>query len=205
MQRTTKTKRKFEINQHIVYPIQGVGIISQIETISFNNTPMPYYIIFLPDAEMTIKVPVDRAEELGIRLIASKKEAKEAMKIFDTTSFPTASDWKQRYQQHLDLLRKGDIESIALVVCSLYTRKTAKELPILEQKLYSNAVKILGSELSLALEMDKQEIESMIFERIQQSIQRSSQEAMEANTNTDQEKEKTFDTEIPTDLENLAQ
>jgi CarD family transcriptional regulator len=72
-----------------------------------------------------------------------------------------------RYQMNLDLLKKGSIRDIACIVRSLYHRSKVKELPILERKLYDSALKLLEDEVSISLRKSKDEVESMIFARLE--------------------------------------
>jgi CarD family transcriptional regulator len=72
-----------------------------------------------------------------------------------------------RYQLNLDLLKKGSIRDIASIVRSLYHRSKVKELPILERKLYDSALKLLVDEASISLRKTKDEVENMIFSRLE--------------------------------------
>ncbi|MCD6121323.1 MAG: CarD family transcriptional regulator, partial [Spirochaetales bacterium] len=74
-------KTRYSVGQEIVYPIQGVGHIESIEERPFKDEVLLYYIIYLEVTDMTIMVPVDRADELGIRPIVSKREAQKALRL----------------------------------------------------------------------------------------------------------------------------
>ena len=126
---------KFKLNQQIVYPSQGVGKVIEIFEKTFNDTKLLYYKIYLEVSDMIVMVPVNKAEELGIRSIVSAEEAQKAIELLSDNSEPITSDWKLRYQMNLDLLKKGSIADIAAIVRCLYNRSKIKELPILERKL----------------------------------------------------------------------
>ena len=159
--------KSFVVDQKVVYPSQGVGIIKSIETIKFNNAKVPYYIIYIEASDMTIKVPVEKAVELGIRSTVSRDEALKALDLIGEDFEPIPSDWKLRYQMNLDLLKKGSVKDIASIVRSLYHRSKVKELPILEKKLYDSAQKLLEDELSISLRKTKKEVEALIHERLE--------------------------------------
>jgi CarD family transcriptional regulator len=160
------TVTTFQINQEVVYPLQGVGRIQQIEERRFKDKILLYYVIYLEVTDMTVMVPVDRAEELGIRAIVEKSEAESALEIISQDSEPVTTDWKLRYQMNLDLLKKGSVVDIATVVKTLYHRSTMKELPILERKLFDNALKLLVDEISFSLVLPKEDVEQLIFEKL---------------------------------------
>ncbi|MDR2185063.1 MAG: CarD family transcriptional regulator [Treponema sp.] len=163
----SKNSKSFQVNQKVVYPSQGVGVILSIEEKPFKNEAIPYYVIYLEVSDMTIMVPVDKALGLGIRAIVSKDEALRALELISEDYEPIPSDWKLRYQMNLDLLKKGSVMDIATIVRSLYHRSKVKELPILERKLYDSALKLLEDEVSFSLRKPREEVENMIFARLE--------------------------------------
>ncbi|MDR2021190.1 MAG: CarD family transcriptional regulator [Treponema sp.] len=163
----SKNSKAFQVNQKVVYPSQGVGVILSIEEKPFKNEAIPYYVIYLEVSDMTIMVPVDKALDLGIRAIVSRDEALRALELISEDYEPIPSDWKLRYQMNLDLLKKGSVMDIAAIVRSLYHRSKVKELPILERKLYDSALKLLEDEVSFSLRRPKEEVENMIFARLE--------------------------------------
>ena len=55
---------KFQIDQKIVYPSHGVGIITDVFEKAFRGEPMLYYKIYIESSDMIVMVPVEKAEEL---------------------------------------------------------------------------------------------------------------------------------------------
>ena len=166
----SKAKTPFKVNQKIVYPSQGVGKIIEIKEKVFNEEKLLYYVMYLEVSDMTIMVPVERCGELGIRAIVSQNEALSALQTIGENFEPITSDWKLRYQMNLDLLKKGTISDIAMIVRSLYHRSKVKELPILERKLYDSAKKLLEDEISFALDKPLEEVEALIHEKLEPAV-----------------------------------
>ena len=162
-----RSRLKYKKGQQIVYPLQGVGKVITIEYRPFRSARLLYYIIYLEVSDMTVMVPVDKADELGIRAIVDKREALKALKLISEDFEPIPADWKLRYQMNLDLLKKGSVLDIATVVRALYHRSRIKELPILERKLYDNALKLLVDEISFSLGKAKNEAEIMIMNKLE--------------------------------------
>ena len=163
----TNSPTTFKMNQEVVYPLQGVGKIISIEEKSFKGKKILYYIIYLEVTDMTVMVPVDKALDLGIRPIVSKVESQKALKLISEGYEPVTTDWKLRYQMNLDLLKSGSVLDIATVVRTLYHRSKIKELPILERKLFDNAMKLLVDEISFSLNKPKEEVEQQIFSKLE--------------------------------------
>ncbi|OJF76715.1 MAG: CarD family transcriptional regulator [Treponema sp. CETP13] len=167
----SKQDTTFKVNQKIVYPSQGVGTITEITEKKFKNKSVLYYVVYIEVSDMTVMIPVDRCEELGVRAIVSEKEAKTALKMIGEDFEPITSDWKLRYQMNLDLLKQGTINDIAEIVRCLYHRSKVKELPILERKLYDSARKLLEDEISFALQKPQKEVGQMIHARLEPAVE----------------------------------
>ena len=158
---------KFSVDQKVVYPSQGVGKITEIFEKTFKDKTMLYYKIYIEASDMIVMVPVEKADDLGIRQIVTAEEAQEALNLLSEDFEPITSDWKLRYQMNLDLLKKGTVKDIATIVRCLYNRSKVKELPILERKLYDSAKKLLEDEISLALGKSEKEISDEIHTKLE--------------------------------------
>ncbi|MDR3324882.1 MAG: CarD family transcriptional regulator [Spirochaetaceae bacterium] len=161
------SKYTYKLRQKIVYPSQGVGLIKEIEEKEFKGEKIPYYTIFLERTDMTVMVPVDKAEELGLRAIVPQEDAERALEFIGEAFEPNTSDWKLRYQQNLDLLKKGGILDIGSIVRSLYYRSKVKDLPIMERKLYDQAVNLFEDEIGCSLKKPRSEVQKLILERFE--------------------------------------
>ena len=158
------------MGQQLVYPLQGVGQVRNIEERPFRDQTLLYYVVYLEVSDMTIMVPVDKADELGIRAIVPRTEARSALTLIGEDYEPIPTDWKLRYQMNLDLLKAGAVSDIATVVRALYHRSRIKELPILERKLYDSARSLLVDELSFSLGKEKAKVEELINSRLEVGV-----------------------------------
>lgn len=158
---------KFQVNQKVVYPSQGVGTIVEIQEQDFQDKKMMYYVIYIEVSDMTVMIPVDISDELGVRAIVSPDKAQKALDSMGEAIEQVTSDWKQRYQMNLELLKNGTIEDIASIVRCLYHRSKIKDLPIQERKLYDSAKKLLEDEIAYALDKSPKEVEALIHAKLE--------------------------------------
>ena len=165
-----RPRLQYKVGQQLVYPLQGVGQVTTIEERPFRDDTLLYYVVYLEVSDMTIMVPVEKADELGIRAIVPRNEANGALRLIGEDYEPIPTDWKLRYQMNLDLLKAGSVSDIATVVRALYHRSRIKELPILERKLYDNARSLLVDELSFSLGKDKDAIQELINARLEAGV-----------------------------------
>jgi len=162
-----KTKLQFAVGQHVVYPLQGVGIITNIRERNVRGVQRMYYVIYLDISDMTVSIPVDKIKEAGVRKIVSAILAKKAIDGISSKYEPVNVDWKARYQMNVELVKDGTIDSVAKVVQILYHRSKIKELPVQERKLFDVAKRLLIDETALALKKDKTEIEKLVFSKLE--------------------------------------
>lgn len=160
-------KPRFKVNQKIVYPIQGVGNIQSIFEKDFQGRKVLYYSIYLQVNEMTVLVPVEKADELGLRAISDRSQIDRALDIISSECDTTSPDWKLRYQMHMNLMKEGGVDKIAKVVRNLYHRNKTKDLPIVERRLFDNALKLLIDEVALSFNIKPDEAEQLIFSRLE--------------------------------------
>lgn len=164
---SSEKHQQFKIGEHVVYPLQGVGVVKDIRERTVRNVPVLYYVIYIDMSDMTVSIPVEKVADSGVRAIVSATEANKALALISSKYEPVSVDWKARYQMNVDLIKEGSIESIAKVVQGLYHRSKVKELPVQERKLYDNALSLLIDECSYALGKDKKEIEKTIFSHLE--------------------------------------
>ena len=158
----------FKLGQKVVYPLHGVGIINQIEEKEVLGQRHRYYIIKLSVTDMTVMIPVERSEELGLRKVMGHKVIDRAVEMLKEETTEMDEDWKSRYQANMDKVKSGSIVEIAEVVRNLFRRNRYKELSIMERKLYENAYKLLVDEIALSWGIDKEEIQNMISEALEE-------------------------------------
>ena len=159
----------YEVGSKVVYPLHGVGVISSIEEKTVLGKTHSYYIIKLGISDMTVMIPVEKSDELGLRQIVSDKDVRDALKLIKGEITNIEEDWKERYQNNFEKMKKGSLLDVAEVVRNLYHRNKIKELSIMEKKLYENAFRLLVDEIAYVLNIDKEKAKALIAEGLESS------------------------------------
>ena len=68
-----KKDRQFKEGEVVVYPKHGVGEIVKIETMEIASIKTNFYVVKMEQSKLTIRVPTDKLEQVGLRKISSKK------------------------------------------------------------------------------------------------------------------------------------
>ena len=167
MKKSKVPSTEYKIGEHIVYPLQGVGLIQDIKEREVRGEKTLVYVIYFDISDMTVSIPVDRVSEVGIRGLVSPTAASKALASISSKYEPVNVDWKARYQMNVDLVKEGSIGSIVKVVQGLYHRSKIKELPVQERKLYDNAIRLLIDECSFSMHKKPEDIEKTIFNNLE--------------------------------------
>ena len=160
----------FNIGDKVVYPMHGAGVIQDIEEKNILGEKTSYYIIKMP-GEVKVMVPTSKAEEMGVRDIISGETAGKVFKVLETNCTEMSMNWNKRYRDNMEKMKSGDIYEIADVVRNLSFKQKEKGLSTGEKKMLINAKQILVSELTLAENSQKEQIEEEVETKINQSFE----------------------------------
>lgn len=160
----------FNVGDKIVYPMHGAGRIDAIEEKNILGENQSYYILKMP-GEVKVMVPIDKAEQIGVRNIIDKEEAGKVMAVLEENETAMSDKWNKRYRDNMDKMKSGDIYKVADVVRNLSFKQKEKGLSTGEKKMLNNAKQILVSELVLTEHATQDEIEQMVDSKISTSYE----------------------------------
>lgn len=140
----------FNVGDSIAYPMHGAGIIASIEEKVVLGEKHSYYSVELLGSKMTVLVPVDNSDKVGVRSVIGVDEIAKVIEVLEAESEPMPNNWNRRYRDNTDKLKSGDIYTVAGVVRNLVRSDRSKKLSTGEKKLLGTAKQILESELMLA-------------------------------------------------------
>ncbi len=161
----------YNIGDKIVYPMHGAGVIESIEEREILGNVHQYYIVRMPVAgEMTLMLPLDKCNEIGVRDVISKDEASKVLETFRTVEIESDSNWNKRHRENMAKIKSGDIYQVLGVVKELMYRDKKKGLSTSERKMLNNAKQIVVSELVLSSVADKDDIESIITDTVDEMV-----------------------------------
>lgn len=160
----------FKVGDKIVYPMHGAGTIESIEEKEVLGEKQKYYIMKMPVGDIKVMVPTKNAEMIGVRDVIGNETAKGVLDVLSSNTTVMSDNWNKRYRDNMEKMKSGDIYEVADVVRNLTFKQKEKGLATGEKKMLSNAKQILVSELVLAEASDKEAIEQLINQRIDESF-----------------------------------
>ena len=152
----------FEVGDLICYPMHGVGVVDAIEEKTVLGETARYYVLRFIIGRMTAMVPVDSAEQVGLRPVISHDECGPVIEYMRSEPCDESDNWNQRYRDNQAKLKGGNIYDVADVVKCLKQRDDRKGLSAGERKMLMIARQVLLAELSVASGREETEIETML-------------------------------------------
>lgn len=161
----------YNIGDRIVYPMYGAGIIEAIEDKIILGKKQSYYVMKMTlTGEMTVMIPLQSCEEIGVRFVIDKEEGAKVLEAFRKAPIEENANWNKRHRENMQKLKTGDIYQVLVVVKELMYRDKSKGLSTSERKMLNNARQILVSELVLSKVAGKEDIESIMNDTIDELI-----------------------------------
>ena len=145
----------FKTGDRVVYPHHGAAIIEKTEMKEFAGEQKEYFVLKTAHDELTVSVPVDKAEEVGMRPPISLEDVEDLFVLLAKKDVREPANWSRRFKNHQEKLKSGDVYQVAEVVRNLALRDQAKGLSAGEKSLYTKARNVLVSELAFALDVEE--------------------------------------------------
>ncbi|HET6147770.1 MAG TPA: CarD family transcriptional regulator [Polyangia bacterium] len=154
---------EFVIGDKAVYPSQGVAEIIGIEKKEIFGKIQRFYVLRALDSGLRILVPIDKAEQVGLRRVADKAEIQEVLEILrDKEIHIDRQTWNRRYRGFMEKIKSGSLFEVAEVFRDLYRLKGLKPLSFGERRMLDTAKGLIVQELSVARSSDERNVEQEI-------------------------------------------
>ena len=141
-------KPDFRPNEYVVYPAHGVGQIISIEEQQIAGISLELFVISFEKDKMTLRVPTDKAVQIGMRSLSSPDVILKAMTTLRGKAKVKRAMWSRRAQEYEQKINSGDLIAIAEVVRDLHRNDDQREQSYSERQLYEAALERLTREVA---------------------------------------------------------
>jgi CarD family transcriptional regulator len=138
----------FSCGNHVVYPAHGIGKIKSIEMHEVGGHPLEMFVISFEKDRMTLRLPVAKAKNSGLRPVCTTKEMANAIIALKVKSRVRRTMWSRRAQEYETKINSGDPVFIAEVVRELYRTASQPDQSYSERQVYQNAITRLAGEIA---------------------------------------------------------
>ena len=144
---------KFKKGETVIYPQHGACLVQGTKKMEAFGEKQEYLILQTVINEMTLKVPVDMADEVGRAPAGVRRRARRPGGGAVQARPASPSNWSRRFKNHQEKLKSGDVYQVAEVVRNLAARNRDAALSAAERTMYERARVNLVSEISPALKV----------------------------------------------------
>ena len=145
----------FVVGDHVVYPKHGVGRVMEIQSSEIAGIRLELYVLRFEKERMTLRVPTNKAESVGMRKLSSNATLAEALTTLKGKPRVKRTMWSRRAQEYEAKINSGDLVSIAEVVRDLHRAEDQPEQSYSERQIYEAAVSRLSRELAAMENIDE--------------------------------------------------
>ena len=147
----------YKVGDKVVYPHHGAGTVVKREKREVLGEKREYLTIRIEHNDMTVNVPAENCELVGLRKVIDEEAVKKVVKYLTSGGTEMPKNWNRRFKHNRDKMKTGDIYELAEVVRNLALRDGEKGLSTGEKQMYVKAKKILASELRFAKNLSEED------------------------------------------------
>ncbi len=145
----------YKVGDRVVYPHHGAAVIEKKEKREFDGETSEYFVLRMAHGELTLRVPIDKADDVGMRPPISSEDVDDLFQLLAKKDVREPTNWSRRFKNHQEKMKSGDVYQVAEVVRNLALREAAKGLSAGEKSMLVKARQVLVSELSFALDISE--------------------------------------------------
>jgi CarD family transcriptional regulator len=145
----------FDVGDFVVYPKHGVGKVTEIQSTEIAGTRLDLYVLRFEKERMTLRVPVAKADSVGMRKLSSDKTMKDALETLKGKPKVKRTMWSRRAQEYEAKINSGDLTSIAEVTRDLFRADDQPEQSYSERQIFEAASSRLARELAAMEQVDE--------------------------------------------------
>lgn len=146
----------FKKGQKVVYPIYGTGKIVDLYETDFKEEARRYFKISFDSTSLSVSVPVDGAEALGLRKPRSKRDLTKMLKSLNKTVRLDPRIIRNAKLTTTEKIGSGKVKEIISAINLLSTIKNksirdGKNFSYTSERLLESATRFLHSEVVVVL------------------------------------------------------
>ena len=147
---------EFKTGDFVVYPTHGVGKVLGTETEEIAGTELALLVINFEHDRMTLRIPVAKAQNSGLRRLSSRKQMDVALTKLKGRARVRRTMWSRRAQEYEAKINSGDPVSIAEVIRDLRRNSSQADQSYSERQMYQAALDRLAREFAAIEKIDEE-------------------------------------------------
>lgn len=150
------------VGETVIHPHHGAATVDQLEKRTFDDEEIEYVVLASPFNELTLKIPMDQVDDIGIRPCMSKDTLEEVLDVLRDDASPQKGHWSRRLKRNQSRMRSGEPDELAMVVRDLTAKEARKGLSPAERRLHRTARRMLHAEMAAVVKGGEDAAEKML-------------------------------------------
>jgi CarD family transcriptional regulator len=140
---------QFAVGDKVVHPLHGPGRITGVEYRELLDGKKRYYVLEIPDKDLTVYIPRQKVESVGVRPAMKRAKLNSVLDTLRSKPHRLPQDYKERHEEVWEKLRTARVLQTAEVVRDLSWHKHWDHLTKKDASLLERAQAFLAAELAL--------------------------------------------------------
>jgi CarD family transcriptional regulator len=167
----------FRKGSQVAHPTHGAGIVIDVREITVAGSVRRYYHIDLANGNGMLMLPVEQAEEAGLRPVA---DPDLILDVLADDPQELSDNYRTRQTRAARKINSGDVKKVAEALRDLAWRGRTGSLSSGDANLKSKAQKLLASELAVQQEVEDVERATERLSKTLRRKQKARKAALEA-------------------------
>lgn len=143
----------YQVGDKIAHPGHGACVVDHIEEKEQNGQSCFFYSMHpITEENTTILIPVDSAQNVGLRELISSSEAKSIIAYMRNAEASWIADNKKRKQLYYEIAKNGDLKELSCMCKTLMCREAQGKISNSDKQMLQRAQRKLISEIASALD-----------------------------------------------------
>lgn len=147
--------RPFRKGDLVVYPTHGIGTVDQVRVEEIGGQKLNWIKISFAENRMSLRVPVRKARDTGLRRPVSRQAFAEVLTIIRGRPHASRLVWTKRALEYQGKINSGSVKALAEVVRDLRPSLDGSESSFSRRNLFESAVDRLAGEFAVVFRTDK--------------------------------------------------
>jgi CarD family transcriptional regulator len=162
---------RFAVGDTVIHPHHGTATVDDLEKRRLDDEDVEYIVLASSFNDLTLKIPVDQVDDIGIRACMSKKRLKQVLDIMAEDASAQKGHWSQRLKRHQARMRSGEPTELATVVRDLTAKQARKGLSPAERRLLRDARRMLHAEMAAVVRGGDNEAERLLVKALADHVE----------------------------------
>ena len=155
-------RMEYSVGDKVMYPNRGVGIVTGVEQRELVDGFRQYYVIQIPSGGLTMHVPIEKTDDLGVRPVVSLSRLDRVLDVLSARPRRLPDGFKERQEGIHEKLRSGRAIQIAEGIRDLSWHEQRAYLTKRDKRQLAEGREFLADEIALATDSEVTDVHEII-------------------------------------------